>query len=177
MHRTCLLVRAMTSYRSHMTLSLVTGLERQGVSDGELARGLVAGSAWATAETWRRFAPMVLTMAARALGSESEADDLAQEVFQRVFRKAKTLRDPEALRSFVFSFAIRVVKTELRRKQTRGWLSFQPPETFVDLASGTLDVESRDLLRKFYALLDRLAPRDRLVFALRHMEQIGRAHV
>ena len=162
----------MTSYRSHMTLSLVPDRERQGISDGELARGLMAGNAWATAETWRRFAPMVLMMAARALGSESEADDLAQEVFQRVFRKAKTLREPDTLRSFVFSFAIRVLKTELRRKQTRSWLSFQQPETFVDLASGTLDIESRDLLRRFYALLDRLAPRDRLVFALRQMERM-----
>jgi len=166
------LVRAMTTHPSHVTLSLVPGLDRARVSDGELAHGLMAGSAWATAETWYRFAPMVLTMAARALGSESEADDLAQEVFHRLFRRAKTLRDPDSLRSFVFSFAIRVLKSELRRKRARSWLSFQQPETFVDLACGTLDIESRDLLRRFYALLDRLAPRDRLIFALRHMERM-----
>ena len=142
------------------------------MADGELARALVAGNAWATVETWRRFAPMVMMMAARALGSESEAEDLAQEVFQRVFRKAKTLRDPDSLRSFVFSFAVRVVRSELRRRMTRSWLSFHEPEVFVDLGSATMDVESRDLLRKFYALLDRLAPRDRLVFALRHLERM-----
>jgi len=162
----------MTTHPSHIKLSLVPGLDRTRMSDGDLARGLMVGSTWATAETWRRFAPMVLTMAARALGSESEADDLAQEVFQRVFRKAKTLRDPDTLRSFVFSFAIRVLKTELRSKRTRGWLSFHQPEAVVDLACGTLDVESRDLLRRFYALLDRLAPRDRLVYALRNMEKM-----
>ena len=33
-------------------------------------------------------------------------------------------------------------------------------------------MESRDLLRRFYALLDRLAPRHRLVFALRHLESM-----
>jgi len=162
----------MTTHPSHITLSLVPGIDRARVSDGELARGLMAGGTWATAETWRRFAPMVLTMAARALGSESEADDLAQEVFHRLFRRAKTLREPDSLRSFVFSFAVRVLKSELRRKRARSWLSFQQPETFVDLASGTLDIESRDLLRKFYALLDRLAARDRLVFALRNMERM-----
>jgi RNA polymerase sigma-70 factor (ECF subfamily) len=162
----------MITHPSHITLSLVPGRDRARVSDGELARELMAGSTWATAETWRRFAPMVLTMAARALGSEAEADDLAQEVFHRLFRRAKTLRDPDTLRSFVFSFAIRVLKSELRRKRARSWLSFQQPETFVDLACGTLDVESRDLLRRFYELLDRLVPRDRLVFALRHMERM-----
>ena len=115
---------------------------------------------------------MILMMAARTLGSDSEAEDVAQEVFYRVFRKAGTLREPDSLRSFVFSFAIRLLKTELRRKKTRSWLSFHQPETFVDLASGTLDIESRDLLRRFYALLDRLAPRDRLVFALRQLESM-----
>ena len=108
----------------------------------------------------------------RALGSESEAEDVAQEVFHRVFVKARTLRAPERLRSFVFSFAIRLLKTELRRKRTRAWLSFQRPETLVDLGGELMDMESRDLLRRFYALLDRLAPRHRLVFALRHLESM-----
>ena len=111
-------------------------------------------------------------MARRALGSESEAEDLAQEVFHRVFAKAKTLREPERLRSFIFSFAIRVLKTELRRKRTQAWLSFHRPETLVDLGGELTDMESRDLLRRFYALLDRLAPRHRLVFALRHLESM-----
>jgi RNA polymerase sigma-70 factor (ECF subfamily) len=155
-----------------MPLSLVTGADCRKVSDGDLARSLAAGTAWATTETWNRFAPMILMMAARTLGSDSEAEDLAQEVFYRVFERAKTLREPDSLRSFIFSFAIRLLKTELRRKKTRSWLSFHQPETFVDLACGTLDIESRDLLRKFYALLDRLAPRDRLVFALRHLESM-----
>jgi RNA polymerase sigma-70 factor (ECF subfamily) len=113
---------------------------------------------------------MVLTMAERCLGSKSEAEDIAQEAFYRVFRKAKTLRDPSRLRSFVYSFAIRTLKTELRRRKLRSWLSFDQPEALVDMGSRTLDMESRDLLRRFHALLDRLSPRDRLVFILRRME-------
>jgi RNA polymerase sigma factor (sigma-70 family) len=162
----------MTSPRSHVTLSLVSSAPRRQVSDGELGRGLQAGRAWATDETWHRYAPMVFMMAARTLGSESEAEDIVQEVFYRLFSRAKTLRDPESLRCFVVSFAIRILKWELRRKRTRGWLSFHEPEVFVDLASETIDIESRDLLRRFYALLGRLAPRDRLVFSLRHLESM-----
>ena len=40
------------------------------------------------------------------------------------------------------------------------------------MAQQSQDVEARDLLRRFYALLDRLNSRDRLVFALRHMERM-----
>jgi RNA polymerase sigma factor (sigma-70 family) len=42
----------------------------------------------------------------------------------------------------------------------------------VDLGSGTLDVESRDLLRRFHRLLERLSARDRLVFLLRRTESM-----
>jgi RNA polymerase sigma-70 factor, ECF subfamily len=162
----------MPTRRSQIPLSLVVDKARPEPSDGELARRLIVGEPWAIGETWHRFAPMVLMMAERALGSKSEAEDVGQEVFCRVFRKAKTLRDPDSLRSFIYSFAIRALKSELRRRRVRGWLTFHQPETLVDLEHETPDVESRDLVRKFHRLLDRLTTRDRLVFTLRHMESM-----
>jgi RNA polymerase sigma factor (sigma-70 family) len=162
----------MSAPRFPPRLSLVPESDRRAVDDGELGRALLAGAAWAHAETWSRFAPMVFGMAVRALGSESEAEDFVQEVFYRVFARAGTLRQPESLRSFIVSFAVRILKWELRSKKARSWLSFHQPETFADMASTSLDVESRDLLRKLYALLERLGSRDHLVFALRHMESM-----
>jgi RNA polymerase sigma-70 factor, ECF subfamily len=162
----------MSTRRPHVTLSLVVGSSRRDVSDGDLTRGLAAGESWAIAATWHRFAPMVLMMAERALGSRFEAEDIAQEVFYGVYRKARTLRDPEKLRSFVYSFAVRELKSELRRKKVRSWLSFHKPEALVGLEHQTVDVESRDLLRRFDTLLGRLSARDRLVFILRTMESM-----
>jgi len=164
-------VRAATLARRCQTpLAVVGGGGRPDTSDGELARGLIAGESWAIAETWQRFAPMVIMMAERCLGSKSEAEDVGQEVFYRVFRKARTLRDPDALRSFVYSFAVRALRTELRRRKVRSWLLLDRPELRAEGGHRTPDVESRDLLRRFHVLLDRLAPRDRLVFVLRRME-------
>ena len=154
---------------SRVPLSLVVGSTPRQVSDAELAKGLAEGEAWAVTEAWHRFAPMVMVTAERALGSTSEAEDLAQEVFYRVFRNASSLRDPNSLRSYVYSFAIRALKSQLRYKRLRAWLSFHGPETLVDLRHSSLDVESRELLAKFYALLDRLSARDRLVFVLRRV--------
>src|SRR4051812_46642307 len=150
-------------------LSLVVGARHGDPDDRELVLGLVAGEAWAMAETWNRFAPMVLMIARRSLGSRTEAEDVAQEVFLAVFRKVETLREPDSLRSFIYSFAVRVLKAELRRRKVRGWLPFMP-DTAVDFGFRTLDVEARDHLRKLYALLDRLSPRSRLAFVLRRME-------
>jgi RNA polymerase sigma-70 factor, ECF subfamily len=140
--------------------------------DTDLAAGLVTGEPWAIAETWHRFAPMVLMTAERSLGSRSEAEDIVQEVFCLVFRKAKTLRDPERLRSFIYSFAVRVLKAELRRRRVRGWFPFLKAEPRPEPVFRASDFESRDLLTKLSALLDRLSPRDRLVFILRRMESM-----
>jgi len=158
--------------RSKPPLSLVVGGAPRDASDRDLAAGLVAGEEWAVSETWRRFAPMVLMTAQRILGSKSEAEDLAQEVFCQVFQRVKTLRQFESFRSFVYSFAVRLLRAELRRRKRRQWLSFfggDPPET-PDLRSA--DLESREVLRRFDRLLDRLAARDRLVFVLRRMDNM-----
>jgi len=157
---------------SHIKLALVAPPTREHLSDTELARALVTGAAWAYAETWNRFAPVVFNMAVSALGSPSEAEDIVQEVFCRLARKAKTLRQPECLRSFIISFAIRVLKWDFRRRRVHSWLTFEPAEALADVVTVSLDVEARDLLRRFYALLARLRARERLVYALRHIESM-----
>jgi RNA polymerase sigma-70 factor, ECF subfamily len=163
----------MPALRPHVPLSLVVGQDGRAVSDGDLARALSGGEAWAAVETWRRFAPMVLTLAKRTLGSQSEAEDIGQDVFFRVYRRVRTLREPDSFRNFIYTCAVRVLQNELHRKKMRSWLSFERPESLDLQGSGTLDVESRDLLRRFYRLLDRLSPRDRMVFVLRRIESMS----
>jgi len=156
---------------SHAPLALIVGGHPRDATDAELAGGLIAQEDWALAEAWHRFAPMALRTAERVLGSRTEAEDVAQEVFYQVFRRARTLREPDKLRSFVYSFVIRVLKSELRRRKRRRLLFFGPPSSAEDPADlGAADVESRELLLRFNVLLSRLNPRDRLVFELRRME-------
>ena len=162
----------MSTHRSQPFLSLVVSQNSRAVTDGDLARGLIAGETWAMAETWRRFAPMVISLASRALGSRSEADDIAQDVFSRVYRKARQLREPDSLRSFIYGFTIHALQTELRRRKVRSWLSLEKPQTLANMGMDTTDVEAQDILRRFKLLLDRLSPRDRLVFTLRRMESM-----
>ena len=162
----------MSTLRSNVPLSLVVDQDRRAATDGDVARALGMGETWAAVETWRRFAPMVLTLAKRTLGSATEAEDVGQEVFARVYRKVRTLREPDSFRSFIYTSALRVLQNELHRKKMRSWLSFERPEV-IDLQAGeALDMESRDLLRKFYVSLDRLAARERIVFVLRRVESM-----
>ena len=141
-------------------------------NDADLARALMAGEPWATSTTWNRFAPIVHGIASRALGRDSEAEDVTQEVFYRLFSRVGTLKNPEAFRSFVVSFAIRIVKWELRRRRARRWIMLSESNQLPDVAGLDGDAESREVLRRFYAVLDLLGARERLVFALRYLESM-----
>ncbi len=163
----------MSTPPSHVRLSLVGGQDHRAASDGDVARGLMAGEVWASVETWQRFAPMVLTLARRTLGSHCEAEDIAQEAFCQVYRKVRTLREPDSFRSFIYACTLRLLQTELRRKKLRAWLSFEQPDLLDRWGSASLDVESRNLLRRLYGLLERLGPRDRMVFVLHRMESMS----
>ena len=162
----------MAADRRRVPLHVVPAGGRADPTDADLARALMAGEAWATATTWNRFAPTVYGIASRALGRDSEAEDVTQEVFYRLFSRVGTLKNPDAFRSFVVSFAIRIVKWELRRRRARRWIMLSDGDRLPEVAVPDGDAESRQVLRRFYAILDELTARERLVFALRHLESM-----
>jgi RNA polymerase sigma-70 factor (ECF subfamily) len=126
---------------------------------------------------WYRFAPMVFTILRRTLGARHEHEDLLQEVFLRVFHRLDTLDNPAALRSFVYSFAIRVMREELRRHRIRGRLAALFPTSFGDTFVPHDDFESRELLRRIQGALDRLPGRKRAVFVLRRFDGMELAEI
>src|SRR5947209_4928928 len=85
---------------------------------------------------------------------------------------ANTLRDPASFRSFVVSFALRIVKWELRRRRARRWLLLTESSRMPEVPAFDCDPEAREVLRRFYVVLDQLGARERLVFALRYLESM-----
>ena len=156
----------------HLRMHVVTATmeEAEAARDLELAHALLGGEAHAAEMAWDRYAPLVHGIVSRALGPDAEVEDVTQEIFYRLFARIGTLRKPEALRSFVISFAVRIVKWELRRRRARRWLTLSETGEVPDEQIMVINAESRYALRRLYALLDRLNTRERLVLVLRHVE-------
>jgi RNA polymerase sigma-70 factor, ECF subfamily len=135
-----------------------------------LVRETLAGKRWAQREVWYRFAPMVYGLLRRTLGSRNDHDDLMQEVFLRVFRRLHSLEKLSALRSFVYSVAIRVISEEMRRFSVLRRTELQLMDLPHDRASAGADFESRDMLARIQRILNGMKVKHRAVFVLRHVE-------
>ena len=153
-----------------MRLVAATADASEVASEIELARALIDGVPNAPELAWERYSPLVHRIVSRAIGPDAEVEDVTQEIFYRLFSRIGTLRKPEALRSFVISFAIRIVKWELRRRRARRWLTLSETGDMPDEQLLVMDAESRYAIRRLYTMLDRLGTRERLVLVLRHVE-------
>ena len=140
--------------------------------DAELVRAFSEGEGWAARAIWTRHAPMVFRLLERTLGPNGEAEDLTQDVFLRTFAGLPALRDKSALRSFIYSVAVRSLKWELRRRRVRRILHLTPSGQLPELPVRAADSEARQILARFYSLLDDLGANERTAFVLRHMEEL-----
>jgi RNA polymerase sigma-70 factor (ECF subfamily) len=145
-------------------------LATESVDDETLASAGARGEEWAEREIWYRFAPMVYGLLRRTLGAPHDNEDFLQDVFVRVFERLPTLQDPTALRSFIYSIALRALNEELRQKSIRSRLTALFLTPFLRSSVAHVDFESRDVLRRVEAVLDQMHPRQRAVFVLRRFD-------
>jgi RNA polymerase sigma-70 factor (ECF subfamily) len=141
--------------------------------DATLVWGVVAGEEWAARAVWNRYAPLVYGVLDRALGSASESEDLTQEVFWRLFASIRKLQDPNALRSFLYSSAIRMLRWHLRKKRVRRFLALSETGEMPEASAQATDSEGRELLARFYRMLDKLGAEERTAFMLRQAEGLS----
>lgn len=140
-------------------------------SDGDEVRAFLDGEAEAFERLVDRYQRPVLGMCQRLLGRQ-DAGDLFQEVFLQAFRSMRSLREPEAFRTWLFRITVR----KARRQQTR----FRPQIGEMQEMPGPATddpvvVEEDSLLLR--SSLAELPPRQREVLLLRHYENLSYAEV
>ena len=120
---------------------------------------------------------MVFRTLARLTGDRDGLEDLAQEVFLRLFRALPHFRGQAQVTTFLYRIMVNLVNDEFRRRQKARRASpiEEEERTLEHSAPGPLELlEQSQRQEAVEAALLRLDPRDRAILTLHYQE--GRAY-
>jgi RNA polymerase sigma-70 factor, ECF subfamily len=141
-------------------------------SDAEIADALRRGDRDAELEAWNRFSPGTSQTLRRLLGPGPDREDLLQEVYLRFFRNVRSLREPAAVRGFLSGICVHVVRQEIARRRRSRWLQLTTTGDPPDAPGPAPDIEARNVIARYYDVLERLGSTDRSIFVSRTIEKL-----
>jgi RNA polymerase sigma-70 factor (ECF subfamily) len=97
------------------------------------------------------------------LRHREDAEDVLQETFLKLLDHLREGRDASNLRGWLFTVAAHAARDRQRRR--RRWIPWRPQHDAAVAPAGMADEDGR--VRAVRDVLQRLAPRDRLLLALR----------
>ena len=153
------------------------------LSDEDLMARVAEDDERAFPELVRRFQGRVMNLISRVLNDRECADDLAQEVFVRVYVHRRNYRRGSKFSTWLFTIAANLAKNEIRRRvRRRNWFSLDAlqetlKDSAIQLADPTEGRESRmerEQLQQAVALAIAAVPgKYRLALVLRDIEGLS----
>ncbi|HEX4565456.1 MAG TPA: sigma-70 family RNA polymerase sigma factor [Vicinamibacterales bacterium] len=149
---------------------------RQQTAERDLIGRMRARDGSAVADLALLYGPRIQQLAFRYLKNWEDAEEVAQDVLMKVYRKIEAFRGDAALSSWIYRITFNTAMSRLRIGRAGKQAEFQAPET--QLLTGEHKVpEPAD----WSALADdqvmRAEMRDRLIGALRHLPAVYRVPV
>ncbi|HEX6467094.1 MAG TPA: sigma-70 family RNA polymerase sigma factor [Terriglobales bacterium] len=161
----------------------MTGQTLSRVNDSELIREAQRGSRAAFEELVRHYDHSVLRLALHLTGSEQDAQDIYQEAFLKAYRHLGNFRFECSFYTWMYRIVTNLCLDQIRRKKTRREDSAVVRDDSgeeYDLLDNVADKRpganpERDLMRrelggKIRRALEKLTPRERMVFELKHYQ-------
>jgi RNA polymerase sigma-70 factor, ECF subfamily len=162
--------------RSHM-------LSQNRIDDSVLVREAQRGSRAAFEELIRHYDQAVLRLALHLTGSEHEAQDIYQDAFLKAYKNIGRFRFECSFYTWIYRIVTNLCLDSIRKKQVRkeeAPVATDSEGEVYDVLAQVADGRSaanpeRDLMRrelggKIARALDKLTPRERMVFELKHYQ-------
>src|SRR5689334_4937998 len=153
------------------------------VNDSELIRSAQRGDTAAFEALVRQYDHAVLRLALHLTGSEADAQDIYQEAFIKAYRHLGNFRFECSFYTWIYRIVTNLCLDHLRRKKTRreepGVVTDSSGEEFnlieqhSDERAGSnpeRDLMRRELGSSISGALEKLTPRERMVFELKHYQ-------
>jgi RNA polymerase sigma-70 factor (ECF subfamily) len=151
--------------------------------ESELIREAQAGSRAAFDALVRQYEHQVLRLALHLTGSEHDAEDVYQDAFLKAYRYIGNFRFECSFYTWIYRIVTNLCLDQLRRRKTRR----EDHAVVVDRTGDEIDVlasisdnrsfsnparelDRKQLGEKIQKALDKLTPRERMVFELKHYQ-------
>ncbi|MEF3276032.1 MAG: sigma-70 family RNA polymerase sigma factor [Chloroflexus sp.] len=151
------------------------------LSDEALMELVAAGDSAALAQLYDRHARVVYGLALRMLGAAEPAEEVVQETFWRIWKRAATFQTSSSFLPWMFGIARNLCIDELRRRQVRPLTASNGEEALTnvpdqqqDVEQSTLETERRRLITN--ALAD-LPPDQREVIELAYFGGLSQREI
>ena len=139
-------------------------------TDLALAQRCVAGDVTAQRELYHREKRRVHAVLHRLLGTNAHMEDLIQESFFQIFRSLHGFRGDAALGTWIDRCAVRVGYAHIAAKKLRAVSLDDASEPESRAPSAEAVLSSREAARRFYRVLERIEPKQRVAFVLHVIE-------
>jgi len=155
--------------------------ESKVLGDSELVALYLAGDTRRFRELVERYQDRMVNFIQRSIGDRDRAQDLAQEVFIRVYRHLKRFDQEKKFSTWIYTIASNLAKNELRNRhrsplvlfQTikKNWEADHRPLQFEDATARPDDLFRKRFLKEAVdQCVERLPEHHRAVFVLRELE-------
>jgi RNA polymerase sigma-70 factor, ECF subfamily len=141
--------------------------------DASLVAAMRNGRLDAGATFYDRHARAIHALVFRLMGPDPELDDVVHDVFVRALESLPRLREPSALRSWLFGIAVRTVGIRFQKRTRQRWLRFMAPEEVPEVATTTPSTELGEALRDVYGILKGMRPEERIALVLHRVEGLA----
>jgi len=151
------------------------------IDDTSLVREAQRGNRAAFEELVRQYDQQVLRLAMHLTGSEHEAQDIYQDAFLKAYKNVGNFRFECSFYTWIYRIVTNLCMDHLRRKQVRkedapvatdeDGTQYDLLEQVPDARAGAnpeRDLMRRELGKRIGSALDKLTPRERMVFELKH---------
>src|SRR3954468_10888171 len=162
---------------------LMVGQSQSRVNDADLIREAQRGNRAAFEDLVRQYDHAVLRLALHLTNSEQDAKDIYQDAFLKAYRNLGSFRFECSFYTWIYRIVTNLCLDHLRKRQVRK----EDSATVVDSDGETFDVldqvadarpganPERDLMRRelgerISRALEKLTPRERMVFELKHYQ-------
>jgi len=142
--------------------------------EGLLVAGCRAGEATSLDRFFRTYVAYVERVIERLVGPSADLQDLVQSTFIEAIQSFDRYRGEASLKTWVTRIAVHTSLNQLRagiRRPVPLELVREPAELPAPARGAEADLSVRELARRLYDLLDRVAPKKRIAFLLYTIEE------